>query len=74
MKIIEAYKKTQDLLSKTEEIPYNVWTTFYEKKPEKISIVGDQFCLGSDYKTLEEVRESLNWLVTQFGGKIDWDV
>lgn len=69
MKVIKAYNKIQKL--QPDPLPYNVWTTFYERETS-IQISGNLICLGSDYKSLEEVRDSLKYLVDQFGGEVQW--
>lgn len=70
MKIIEKYNKIQEI-DTTVKLPRKVWTTFYETIPY-VDILGDQISFGGDYKSLEEVRESLEYLVDQFGGKVEW--
>lgn len=70
MKIIEKYNKIQEI-DTTVKLPCKVWTTFYETIPY-VDILGDQISFGGDYKSLEEVRESLEYLVDQFGGKVEW--
>lgn len=74
MKAIDRYKKVQEL--KIDTVPYNVWTTFEcEQKylsNQGIQIMGEFISLGGDYKNLDEIKESLEWLVDQFGGKVKW--
>lgn len=70
MKIIEKYNKIQEI-DTTVKLPWKVWTTFYETVPY-VDLLGDQISFGGDYKSLEEVRESLEYLVDQFGGKVKW--
>jgi len=70
MKIIEKYNKIQEI-DTTVKLPRKVWTTFYETIPY-VDILGDQISFGGDYKSLQEVRESLEYLVDQFGGKVEW--
>ena len=75
MKAIEKYNKIQDL-NKTE-VPWKVWTCFESNDKillnHGLEIAGSQICLGGDFKELDQVRESLEWLVDQLGGKISWD-
>lgn len=70
MKIIEKYNKIQEI-DTTVTLPWKVWTTFYETIPY-VDILGDQISFGGDYKSLQEIRESLEYLVDQFGGKVEW--
>ena len=69
MKVIENFKKIKELYK--IEVPYEVWTTFYENKKE-VYIYGDQIDLGCDFKSLEECRDSVAWFVDQLGGTVKW--
>ena len=75
MRAINAYKEIQRIDERIDEIPYDVWTTFEGEylKDNGISIMGDQVCLGGDYKSLNAVKNTLQWLTEQFGGKIEWE-
>ena len=70
MNAFENYKKIKELHK--IEIPYHVWTTFYETKKE-LYIFGDQLDLGSDFKSLEDCRKAVAWFVEQLGGKVKWE-
>ena len=73
MKLHERITKIEKLEQLPGEIPYKVWTTFSENKDKFMSIFGSQITFNDgDYKSIEEVRESLDWLVDQLGGKITW--
>ena len=67
-KIMEKIKKLQ---TKTEVIPWFVWTAFWDKSPF-FNIIGDQVTFDGDYKTLQEMRNALDWMVDQFGGEVTW--
>jgi BRCT domain type II-containing protein len=64
MKEIEALEKS------VAPIPYEVWTTFMESP--NYSLYGSQVCFGGDFKTLEQTRSAIEWLVVEFGGKVKW--
>jgi len=70
MKVIEKYNKIQEI-GTTVELPWRVWTTFYATKT-CVDLRGDHLSFGGDFKTLQEVRESLEYLVGEFGGKVKW--
>jgi hypothetical protein len=74
VKTIKAFEKVQKLQKSNDLVPYHVWTSFEGEYLQNngIQIMGDQVCLGGDYKSVEEIQESLKWLVEQFGGKVDW--
>jgi hypothetical protein len=74
MKINQIFKKHQELAEKVEEVPWSVWTCFWDRKPS-IDFAGHQasFGIGTDYKNKEEFRKALEWLVDQFGGTVKWD-
>jgi len=72
MKLHEVYKKIQELESKKDEIPWKVWTTFWDEYPEHYGVFGDQISFSRDFKSLKEMQESTEWLVKQFGGTVKW--
>jgi hypothetical protein len=73
MKIHDAYKRTQKIQSKIDTVPYKVWTTFAERQ-FSMDIMGDQISINDgDYKSLDEIREALDWMVQQFGGSTEWN-
>ncbi len=41
----------------------------------KLPVSGDQASLskGGDYGTLEDMRNAVEWLANQFGGKVKWE-
>ena len=53
-------------------VPYNVWTVFGEEAKE-VRIAGDQACFGCDYKSLPQLREAMEWYVSQLGGAVKWE-
>lgn len=42
-------------------------------KNKRIDFSGDTASLGEDYCNIHEIREGLDWLVGQFGGKVKWE-
>ena len=72
MKLHKAHSKISKIASSVEKIPWKVWTCFWETYP-LYEIVGDSITFGSDYKTLPEMREGVEWLVDQLGGKVKWE-
>lgn len=70
--IVEKLKAIKAVGLETE-LPWNVWTALQEK-PGSITIFGDQVIMteDGDYKSVAEVREALDWLANQFGGKVKW--
>ena len=70
--VVELNKEVTTIQDNIPSMPWHVWTTFsYETEPI-IEIQGDTVCLGGDYKTVEEVKYSLTWLIEQFGGIVKW--
>lgn len=66
-------KKAIDLIGSQPSIkfPWHVGRFFVDGS-RQIDFSNDQASLGEDFGTLDELREVLNWLVDQFGGKITW--
>jgi hypothetical protein len=60
-------------IQKNIEVPWNVSRILGIDK--EIEIVGDQasFTTRTDFASLDEIRESISWLVHQFGGKVKWE-
>lgn len=54
------------------KMPYNVMRFFVEGSRE-ITFANDQASLGEDYGTIEELRDVVEWLADQFGGKVEWN-
>lgn len=54
------------------EVPWNVWRFIGSENTKRISIHGDQICLGEDYGSLDEVRNAIQWYVEQLGGTVKW--
>ena len=71
MKLYEIHKQMKKLSNDAEDIPWRVWTCFWESKPS-IDIGPDYFLLEGDSKNLEEMRDGVEWLVKQFGGTVKW--
>lgn len=71
MKLYEIHKQMKKLSNDAEDIPWGVWTCFWESKPS-IDIGPDYFLLEGDSKNLEEMRDGVEWLVKQFGGTVKW--
>ena len=71
MKLTKALRKTEEIETEINEIPWSVWTCFWYEQP-KVSLAGDQLSFGSDYKNLSELREGVEWLVDQLGGEVTW--
>jgi protein-arginine kinase len=64
--LIKDIEEKQNLIE--QSLPYNVSNTF-----GKIYVMGTQIAFGdNDFKTVEEFKESLEYLVKQFGGTIEW--
>ncbi len=56
------------------EVPFHVWTCFCENEPS-VGIASDQVRMGnSDYKSVNEHRQAIDWLAEQFGGKVKWSM
>jgi len=60
-------------IQKNIEVPWNVSRILGIGK--EIEIAGDQasFTTITDFASLDEIRESISWLVHQFGGKVKWE-
>lgn len=68
--IIEAHKIAAEVAD--IEVPWKVWTAFFETK-KNVHVTGHDVCLGNgDYKTISEAREAIAWYVEQLGGKVKW--
>jgi hypothetical protein len=56
-----------------DAIPYNVWRVFGNKNAMSVEICGLQLTDDGDYiENLAHAREVAEWLVAQFGGKVEW--
>lgn len=53
------------------DIPWDVMRVLNSKK---LSVMANEVSLNDngDYVSLQHARESLDWLVDQLGGKIEW--
>lgn len=72
MKIHKANSKIQEIQKSVDEIPWEVWTCFWDKYTQS-RVSGEHISFGdSDYKTLQEMRKGIEWLVVQFGGNVEW--
>lgn len=69
MKLIDQYK----IINKLPDIavPWVCTSTFGEQT-KNIGVMGNQICLGEDYKTLEEARKVIEWYADQLGGSVKW--
>ena len=68
----KAFEKARKIEQSIPEIPWDVWTTFWEEYPS-VSMAGDCMSFGNgDYQSEEQIKRSLEWFVTQFGGEISW--
>lgn len=67
-------KKLADRLKehKDIEVPYHVWTCFGNQSKE-VLLSGNQASFGEDYKSLEELRNAIEWYVEQLDGKVKWN-
>jgi hypothetical protein len=56
------------------EVPWHVWTKF-GSQAKHITLAGDQASLGaeSDFASLQELRDAVEWYVSQLGGKVKWE-
>jgi len=81
MKAIDRFKEVQKINKNAEKVPFHVWTVFPGQDSgggksslavHGIEIMGDQINLGGDYVSLKQVREALEYLTDQFGGKVKW--
>jgi len=78
MKAIDVFNKIQRANESLPEVPYSVWSSFDSGEYSMlgrhgIEISGDTISIGGDAKSLPEIRASLEWLVDQLGGKVNWD-
>lgn len=72
-RFIDRYNLIQNI-GQSVEMPYDVWTTL-GSEPRQMYIMGDQIQIGdADFKSFSEVRESIEWLVRQLGGSVNWDI
>ncbi len=58
------------------EVPWEVWTKFGHNA-RFIEVVGENAFLtsdpNSDSGTIVELRQAIEWYVTQLGGKVKWE-
>jgi hypothetical protein len=66
MKVIEQVKLQKDI-----EVPFDVWRMF-GGECKLIKVAGGQASFGSDYGTVEELREAVKFYVEQLGGTVKW--
>jgi len=66
-------KKAVDLMVETPPIkfPWHVMR-FFGEGSRQIDFANDQASFGEDYGNIYEIREALDWLTDQFGGKVNW--
>lgn len=67
MKLADRLKEYRDI-----EVPYHVWSCFGERS-KVITLGGKEASLGEDYKSLEDLRQAVEWYVDQLDGKVTWN-
>lgn len=67
---MKIYERIHEM-EKLEQIEENY---LYRRMGIKPSLFGSQFCFANDgdYMTVDEVREALEQIVSEFGGSIKW--
>lgn len=70
MKILDRAKEIDKL--NEVEVPYFCWVLFGEAAKRITISDSEQICLGEDYKSIDQIRDALDWYVDQFGGKTKW--
>jgi len=73
--IFKTVKSIEAVQQKSIEIPWKVWTSFAGiNSQSKVEFFGTStaFSEKSDFKSIEEQREAIDWLVQQFGGTVKW--
>lgn len=68
--LIQKYKEIQKIGTNVE-VPWNIWR-FMGTPHKNIDTFGDQICIGEDYGSVEEVRNTIEFYVDQLGGKVQW--
>lgn len=71
MKLHKISTKITQLQSKIEDIPWSIWTCFWETKPD-IAVFGDEISFKGDFKSVKEMRKGVEWLADQLGGTVEW--
>lgn len=70
MNIAEIIKTNEKIRKElNDEAPYNTKSMFVDFR---IDIYGDQICFGEDFKSLDDAREGVEYLVKLLGGKTTW--
>lgn len=68
----QAQKAICKAQAEVPEIPFEVWTCFWEKYP-RVEIYGHLgIAFEGDIKDLEKMQKALSWLVKQFNGEVKW--
>lgn len=73
MKLIDIYKKTQQLQKEQDKVPWDVRCVFGPSFNPSVS--GDQINVGgdeSDFVEVEQAQKAVEWLVAQIGGTVKW--
>lgn len=67
-------RRAIDLLHETPpiEIPFNVWRMFRDTAAET-RVHGNEISFGTDYGSLQEMRDAIKWYAAQLGGTITWE-
>lgn len=78
MRAIDQLDEIQKIQAQADKVPWGVWCLLGSNllRDQGIDIIGRQISLheDGDFQTIDEVKESLTWLVEQFGGVALWDV
>ena len=72
MNYLERIRAIEKLEKEAPEVPWKVWTAFFECEPN-VGFFSNQVMMGTgDPKSVEEMREAIEWFADQFGGKVKW--
>lgn len=56
------------------EIPFYVRKAMFEDAKARVCYGGDRVSIGEgDYSSIEEMRDVIEWFVTQFNGTVKWE-
>lgn len=75
MKIKTILEEVGRLESMQEEAPHRVWTLLATRS-KVFSLSGDQVSwidADTDYGSVGQWRNAVEWLAEQFGGEVEWD-
>lgn len=68
--IFQKYKAIQEL-GTTVEVPMYAWSLFSDKA-FNIEVFGDHVSCGSDYMSMVEARQAVEFFVKQLCGEVKW--